>query len=66
MIPEGKLTPALQIMKCQPSSKKEAERVTSDLFRLFTQYYFPSKRYGSLKNFVVEFIEGRNGMTYLS
>ena len=56
----------ISIMKCQPSSKQYCEKATMDLYRLFTQHYFPSSKYGTLTNFVCEFIEGENGVIYLN
>lgn len=56
----------ISIMKCQPSSKQYCEKATMDLYRLFTQHYFPASKFGTLNNFVCEFLEAENGVIYLN
>jgi hypothetical protein len=53
-------------MRCQTSSRKQCEKATSELFGYYTQFYFPKNKFGSLSNFVCEFIESNNGIIYLS
>lgn len=56
----------ITIMKCQPSSRNYCEATTRDLFRLFQCYFLPQKKYGSISNFVCEFIQGKNGIIYFN
>jgi len=56
----------ISIMKCQPSSRNYCETTTADLFRLFQSNFLPQKKFGSISNFVCEFIQGKNGIIYFS
>lgn len=56
----------INILKCQPSSKPFCEKATQDLYRQFTHHFLPLHKYGSISNFVCEFIEAENGLIYLS
>ena len=56
----------IAIMKCQPSSRSYCEDTTRDLFRLFQQYLLPQKKFGSINNFVCEFIQAKNGIIFFN
>ena len=53
-------------MKCSPSSKKECESTTINLYRIFKHNYFPNNSFGNLTTFVCEFIESSNNRQYLN
>lgn len=56
----------LSVMRCQPSSKEQCLQMTNDLYRVFSQVFFPQHKYGNLSLFVCEFIEAKNGMIYFN
>lgn len=39
--------------------------MTTDLFRLFSQYYLKIQRFGYISQFVCDFIEDHHGIMYL-
>lgn len=63
---QKKIELGIAIMKCQPSSRVYCENTTRDLFRLFQQYLLPQKKFGSISNFVCEFIQAKNGIIYFN
>lgn len=52
----------LAMMNCRPSAIQQAQLMTMDLFRLFSQYYLKIQRYGHVSQFVCDFIEDSNGL----
>ena len=40
--------------------------MTTDLYRTFSQVFFPQHKYGNLSLFVCEFIEAKNGLIYFN
>ena len=50
--PEGQSTR----MKCMPNSYSAAIRVIDKLYKSFNQMYIDSRKYGTMNNFVCDFI----------
>ena len=63
---DKKSTIDLSIMRCQPSSKDQCVQMTTDLFRTFSQVFFPQHKFGNLCLFVCEFVEAKNGLIYFN
>eukprot|EP00347_Sterkiella_histriomuscorum_P000612 403375175 len=55
----------LAMMNCRPGAQAQADKMTSDLFRLYSQYYLKTQKFGNVSHFVCDFIEAENGLTYL-
>ena len=53
------------MMACRPGAQVQAEAMTQDLYRLFTQYYLKIGKHGNVSHFVCDFMEGENGLMYL-
>jgi len=55
----------LTMIGCKPGANAQAEKMTLDLFRLFSQYYLQIKKFGKISHFVCDFMEDSHGLVYL-
>ncbi|TNV87812.1 hypothetical protein FGO68_gene7175 [Halteria grandinella] len=55
----------LTMMNCRPSALRQAQQMTEDIYRLFSQYYLKIQKYGHISQFVCDFMEDNNGIMYL-